>query len=192
MHVRRASHGARPLNCGVSRTSMLIGQKETFAIECYHDPLPNKNGSVFGRMCLWLDGRAVGDINEPACMLNVTEVHLQKVLDRIEALTDPALRNLSDREAFEFLDRALYLDDARSSEQVAADANRFFKFDLLTNGGESFDRTKSFIIGSADRVRVLFDDAKRGFVSADIGRASFTLTVRGFLAWIAGEAKNAG
>ena len=171
---------------------MLIGDKETFAIECYHDPLPSETRRVFGRMCLWVGGNRLGDIDEPACMLNVTEVYLQGLLHRVESLDDPALRSLDDREAFEFLDRALYLDDARSNEQIAKDAERFSKFGLLTNGGESFDRTKSFIIGEADRLRVLFENDERGFSSARVGRAAFVLTVRGFLAWLVDEGKNAG
>jgi hypothetical protein len=171
---------------------MLIGEKETFAVECYHDPLPNEARRVFGRMCLWVGGNPLGDISEPACMLNVTEGHLQSLLHRLDALDDPAVGLLSDRDAFEFLDRALYRDDARSAEDIAADAARFFKFDLLTNGGESFDRTKSFIVGDGERLRVLFEDHERGFVSARVGRASFTLTVRGFLAWVSDEGKNAG
>ena len=125
-------------------------------------------------------------------MLNVTEGHLQDLLNRFDSLDDPVLGRLPDREAFEFLDRALYADDARSNEEVARDAERFFKFDLLTNGGESFDRTKSFIVGDGDRVRLLFVDEYSGFASARVGRAAFLLTVKGFLAWIADEGKNAG
>jgi len=143
-------------------------------------------------MCLWIEGRRLGDIDEPACMLNVTEGHLQGLLARLGSLEDPALRGLTDREAFEFLDRALYLDDDRSSEQVSADAERFFKFDLLTNGGESFDHTKSYVIADAERLRIMFEDDRQGFSSGRVGRAEFVLVVRGFLSWVADEGKNAG
>ncbi len=164
---------------------MLIGDKETFAVECYHDPLPNETRRVFGRMCVWVGGYRLGDIDEPTCMLNVTEGHLQELLQRLDVLDDPALRNLSDHEAFEFLDRAIYLDDERSTQQIANDSERFFKFDMLTNGGESFDHTKSFIIGHADGLRILFEDEQRRFLSGHVERATFILTVRGFLAWVA-------
>jgi hypothetical protein len=171
---------------------MLIGDPQVFGIECYHDPLPNDPGSVFGRMCIWVAGQPLGDINETSCMLNVTEGHLQHLLERLDSLDEPTLRSLGDREAFDFLDRALYLDDARTDEQIAEDSRRFGKFDLLTNGGESFDCTKSFVIGERDRLRILFEDEQRGFASARIGRATVILTVRGFLSWVAGERKNAG
>lgn len=59
---------------------MLIGDPDTFAIECYHEPIPNEGRSVIGRMCVWASGKRLGDIDEPACMLNVTEVELSRVL----------------------------------------------------------------------------------------------------------------
>src|SRR5215510_1588035 len=124
---------------------MLLGDKEGFALECYHEPLRNEHRRVFGRMCVWASGWQLGDISEPACMLNVAEGHLSRVVARIDSLDDPVLRQLNDRDAFDFLDRTLYVDDDRSGEQVARDAERFFKFDFLTNGGGSFDETKSFI-----------------------------------------------
>ena len=172
---------------------MLIGDKETFAVECYHDAFPDQGRSIFGRMCLWLGGKRVGDIDEPACMLNVTGKHLRALLPHIDELDDPALQQLGDADAFAFLNRALYLDDSRSSEQIAADFKRFFKFDLLTNGGESFDRTKSFILRDGDEVRILFEDEQHGgFVFARVERERFALVVRGFLDWLAEEGEKAG
>src|SRR3954464_10541528 len=103
---------------------MLIGDTATFAFECYHEPLPNETRRVFGRMCIWAGGHPLGDINEPACMLNVTEGRLERFLQRIESLDGSILRDLSDRDAFEFLNRALYGDDDRSDEQVSIDARR--------------------------------------------------------------------
>jgi hypothetical protein len=125
-------------------------------------------------------------------MLNVTEGHLQSLLLRLDSLYDPSLRGLGDRDAFTLLDRAIYADDERSTVEVTQDAERFSKFDFLTNGGESFDRTKSFIVADGDRLRILFTNEKDEFVSAQVGRASFMLTMRGFLAWVAGEGGRTG
>jgi hypothetical protein len=135
---------------------------------------------------------AARDINETSCILDVTENQLRHLLERVDSLDDPTLRSLSDREAFDVLDRALYDDDDRTDAQVADDGERFSKFDFLTNGGESFDRTKSFVIGEGDRLRIVFDDEATGFASARVGRAMFMLTVRGFLSWVSGERKKAG
>jgi len=142
-------------------------------------------------MCVWAGGHCLGDITEPGCMLNVTEGKLQSLLKRMDSLEDPALCDRADRDAFEFLDHALYLDNGQSFEQVQADSCRFRKFDFLTNGGESFDRTKSFVIADGDRVRLLFKDDRRGFASAHIDRDIFVRTIQGFLAWVAEEGKNA-
>src|SRR5262245_23915345 len=101
---------------------MLIGDVKGFGIECYHDPFPNETRRVFGRMCLWVAGHRLGHIDESACMLNVTEGHLQDVLESLESLSDPALASLGDREAFDLLDRALYLDDERTDEKIAEDS----------------------------------------------------------------------
>jgi hypothetical protein len=163
---------------------MLIGDKNAIAIECYHETTLDEGRSVFGRMCIWAGGHRLGDINEPACMLNMTEGHLQALLKHIDSLEDPALCDRDGRGAFEFLDHALYLDDQRPDDQVAADAQRFFKFDFLTNGGESFDRTKSFIIAHGDDLRILWKDDKNGFAPARVPRATFVLTARGFLNWM--------
>ncbi|MDO8330678.1 MAG: Imm42 family immunity protein [Fluviicoccus sp.] len=171
---------------------MIIGDKENFGYECYHDPLKNERRRVFGRMCVWAAGQVLGDISEPACMLNVTEGHLQSLLARMEALDEPLLSALGAREAFDFLDRALYLDDDRSNEQVTSDAERFFKFDFLTNGGESFDRTKSFIHRRDSQLRILFVDDEGGFNSVLVGLSAFTLATKGFLAWVSAEGDNAG
>jgi hypothetical protein len=138
-------------------------------------------------MCLWIAGYSLGDINEPACMLNVTEGYLQKLLQRIDSLADPLLNELSDREAFVFLNRALYADDGRSDEQVSSDASRFAKFEFLTNSGESFDRTKSFVMADEENLRFIFEDDSRGFASARVARKTFMSAVQGFLWWIAKE-----
>jgi hypothetical protein len=170
---------------------MLIGDKDTFAIECYHDPVPNESRRVFGRMCVWLGGESLGDITEPSCMLNVTEGHLSDLLNRLHSLDDPAIRSLGDRDAYNLLNRLLYEDDDRSDEQVSLDAERFAKFDFLTNGGESFDRSKSFILNSGDQFLVLFNDAKTGFASGRVPRSEFKLVVKGFLGWVSNEGTKA-
>ena len=171
---------------------MIIGNKSEFGYECYHEPLKNERQQVFGRMCVWASDCALGDVTEPACMLNVTENCLQDLLARLESLVEPALSALSARDAFDFLNRALYLDDQRTTEAVRSDAERFFKFDFLTNAGESFDRTKSFIHLQGSQGRILFESAESGFHSALVGRAVFTLATKDFLAWVAAESSNAG
>jgi hypothetical protein len=129
---------------------MIFGDKQVFAIECHHDG-PDDDSFVFGRMCLWLGGRSVGDVEEPACALNVTEHLLTAALARVGSLHDTAIDRLEPRAAFDCLDRALYvdalyLDGERPLDELEPLSRRFSKFDFLTNGGESFDSTKSFMV----------------------------------------------
>jgi len=84
---------------------MLIGNKRTFAIECYHEPIKNTSRQVFGRMCIWAGGVIRGDIDEPACMLNVTKEHLLDMIGRVESLNDEELAHLSDKTLISWTDQ---------------------------------------------------------------------------------------
>src|SRR6478609_3116504 len=168
---------------------MMIGNQSSFAIECHHEPLPNLTRRVFGRMCLWVGGVALGDIDEPACMLNVTEGVLANKLARLGDLDDPSLHGLSDRETFEFLDRVLYRDYGQSTEQLAEDSKRYFRFDFLTNGGEAFDRTQSFIRTEGDRVVLMFKNDANEFHSLRVPLETFLPVIRDFLQWLSDEGR---
>ena len=171
---------------------MLIVDRDVFAIECYHEAIPDGSRSVFGRMCVWAGGHRLGDINEPACMLNVSECRLQSHLRRLYSVDDQSvLRGLSDRDAFDYIDRMLYLDHGkRSDERVSMDWQRWCGFDFLTNGGESFDRTKSFIVGDGESLRILFEDEASGFRSARVPHKVFAHVVQEFLKWVAKESES--
>lgn len=169
---------------------MLIGNTHIFGIECHHEPIPNETKRVFGRMCIFASNQVLGSIDEPACMLNVTEGHLSDVIRQLPSLKDETLENLTDLEAFNFLDHALYMDDDRSDLEVQQDAERYSKFDFLTNGGESFDGTKSFIVASGSNVRLLFTDAADIFYSALVPHDEFVKVVTAFFVWIDDEGRN--
>ena len=169
---------------------MLIGDFKSFAIEVHHEPIPNASKRVFGRMCIHACGVTLGDINEPACMLNVTEGHLSDVLRRFAMLDDVTVDTLDDRAAFDFLNQALYLDDDRTTDEIQRDSERYFRFDFLTNGGESFDRTKSFVTKSGDMARILFTDETDTFRVARVPQVEFCERISEFLSWVEQEGKN--
>jgi hypothetical protein len=169
---------------------MFIGDPQTFAIECYHDPISNETRRVFGRMCIHSGGNVLGDITEPACMLNVTESHLESVMGTLSLLDDPTLSNKNDLEMFELLDRSLYRGDNRTNAEVAMDAKRYRKFDFLTNGGGSFDDTKSFIIHSGDHVRILFTGRDDKLQSIRVHTDVFRKVMGDFLKWLKKEGEN--
>ncbi|MDD5273235.1 MAG: Imm42 family immunity protein [Methylovulum sp.] len=164
---------------------MLIGNPHSFAIECYHEPLNTRH--VFGRMCIWVAGNRLGDITEPSCMLNVTAAMLSRLMGRLSALSDPYLWQRGDREAFDFLNHAIYLDNAKTIDDIHQDMERYFKFDFLTNGGESFDGTKSFIMMADEEIILLFTDNADIFYSAHLPKSEFINVIDQFLSWFKHE-----
>jgi len=162
---------------------MQIGTQRTFAIECFHEPIANSGGRVYGRMCLWVGDAPLGDISEGQCWLDALDGWLRDVLERVEALTDPAVDDLNDEDAFTFLDKALYLDSDAWTPEIS---DRFGRFDFLTNAGESFDRTKSFILRSDTVVRILFRNTE-GLHSGRVPVEDFIRVCDAFLAWVEEE-----
>ena len=134
-------------------------------------------------MCLRFEGGVLGDFDEPACMLDVTAGHFEDALKNLAEHDGPELAMLTDEQLWEKLDSALYRDDDRTLEQIAADARRYHRFDFLTNGGESFDNAKSFFLASAYDIRVLFknDDQPVKYVRVD--RRVFVETLQAWLQW---------
>jgi len=141
-------------------------------------------------MCIHSEGKVLGDIDEPACMLSVTEGHLAGLTKRVLLLDDPELSKLNDHEAFELLNRALYLDDERTIAEVVMDAEKYRKFDFLTNGGESFDGSKSFIVLSSNHVRILFTDRADKFQTMRVHMEVFCKVIGDFLNWLKKEGEN--
>jgi hypothetical protein len=135
-------------------------------------------------MCIRAGDKILGDFYEPACMLNVTASHLQGILERLPKLASDAFQGESDASVWETIDEAIYQDDDRSMEEIVADSERYFRYDFLTNGGESFDNSKSFIVRDGDNVRLLFkgDDAAPDSITVDV--STFCTVVSGFLDWI--------
>ncbi len=171
---------------------MLIGDKKTLAIECYHDPITKKYKHIFGRMCFFASGIPLGDIHETTCILDVTKEHLLEITERLESLNNKKLQPLSDRDLFDFLNEALYFDDDRTLEEVRDDAEKYFKYDFLTNAGESFDGTKSFIVSDGANIRLMFTDTEGFFHSSHFPKDLFLRVTTSFIQWIKDEKLKSG
>ena len=126
---------------------MIFGNKDIYAIEVYHQPIDNNSFYMCGKMCIYLHKKILGDINNEYCHLFVTYDALKKKIQNLNELEcDFNLSN--DADIFNFLDKKLYIldeDDVRTHEQICNDMEPYIKFDFMTNAGETFDRTKSFI-----------------------------------------------
>lgn len=165
----------------------MIGEHTVFQIQCVHEPFSESSGRIFGRMCLRFDQDVLGNFDEPACILNVTAGHFEDALEWLPEHDDSELFALSDKELWTRLDCALYDDDGRNMEQIVADARRYRRFDFLTNGGQSFDHSKSFFVANAHEVRVLFKMADLPVVARRVDRSVFVETLEAWLRWLNGE-----
>ena len=72
-------------------------------------------------------------------------------------------------------------------EQIVNDVRRYRRFDFLTNGGESFDKTKSFFVASARDVRILFKSDDQPMIVKKVDRGVFVKTLQAWLQWLDGE-----
>ncbi|MYN41663.1 hypothetical protein GTP55_20080 [Duganella sp. FT109W] len=161
-----------------------FGEQSQFAIVCAHEPFGSEPRRVFGRMCIRAGDKVLGDFDEPACMLNVTASHLQAILEHLPKMDCAIFLDQSDAYAWDLIDKALYLDDDRSIEEVVPDSKRFYQYDFLTNGGESFDKSKSFIVRDGGSVRLLFKTGDDALESMRVEVGTFCAVVRAFLDWI--------
>jgi hypothetical protein len=131
---------------------MFFGNSDKFAIEIYHEPLePRWVG--FGRMCIHIESHTIGDINEAHCSLYHA---IDRILDASNSLTnlwDERFSGHSGEEIFALIDAALYTGEPSEMYE------EFEKFDFLTNTGEQFDRWKTFIYCTPDKiVNIPFQD----------------------------------
>lgn len=142
-------------------------------------------------MCLRFGDDVLGDIDEPACMLDVTARAVELALERLAGHDEPEFSALTNEQLWDRIDSALYRDDDRTFAQVAADATRYCRFDFLTNGGESFDRFRSFFVAGDDDVRILFENDGQPVTGKRVERRMFVETLEAWLQWRDRECANA-
>ena len=170
---------------------MQFGSKDEFAIECYHEPeYPNISGWVFGRMCVWCRGGELGNLAEPACMLNVTEGCIEDYLAQLDELHDESLIGLTDDAIFALLDAAIYGDHERSNLRIVKDLRRYRKFEFLTGWGESFDVICGFMVREQNGFRIIYQQRSEPVAGISIGRDLLERVLVSFLKWIATEKLN--
>jgi hypothetical protein len=156
---------------------MRFGDSIEFAIEAYHEP-SGIEWAGFGRMCIEVQGAWIGDIHETHCSLFHAVDRFRVLSTTIQTLWDDAFIGLSDVEIFAALDNALYKVGRRDWE-------RFGRFDFLTNAGEQFDDTKTFIVCRPDghvHVFYQFRDGRIGSSSCRVD--SFRNAARSFVVWL--------
>ena len=158
---------------------MIFGNKNTFAIEVKHDTSYTAKNYIFGSMCMWIENVALGNIDEPACILGVSYMQLKTVLESIPKQNIENLPKTNESDLFNFIDHKTYIGDDYSPEDHV-----FYDYDFMTNGGESFDNTKSFIIKYEDQYKIFFHDydKKQSFYKT-VDKSVFHNVIESFFTW---------
>ena len=165
---------------------MIFGNPIDFAIEAYHEPSGPQWGG-HGRFCIHIQGTRLGDIRANHCSLFHATDCFRELIGlpmqarggrRTETLWDETFRGLDDTEIFRLIDHALFTGEP--SEQ----GEKYAPFDFLTNTGEMFNGTKTFIACSPDgRVRILYQLRDGSIGSGIFSVESFQTVANGFVSW---------
>ena len=159
---------------------MLFGDQSDFAVEIFHEP-SSAEWKGFGRMCIHVQGTVIGRINEEHCSLFHAVARISEAAQVLPSLWDEKFSQHSDEEIFSWLDAVLYSGEVQGEQGL----NRF---DFLTNTGEQFDDSKTFILRSPDGVvRVLYFKDQR-FGSASCRETTFVSVAARLSQWFKEQA----
>jgi hypothetical protein len=118
---------------------MIIGNTNDFAVEIYHEPSSPKYLG-FGRMCVYGQGKRIGNIEEQHCSLFHAVDRITELAATIHSISDERFTQHTDEEIFAWLDAILFSGDISDKDEVV------HRFIFLTNTGEQFDDSKTFIV----------------------------------------------
>lgn len=170
----------------------LFGDRTDFAIEVGVEPNLKPPSAVWGHMCIWTAGLALGAIEDRYCALYPAYRQFRSNLAQLEDLWAPEFEGLDAIATLNFLDGMLYgyhgdveLKDDRSDEQVVVDSQRWGRHNFLTHWGEQFDGYKSFIVHNpSGPIRVLsYKLPRETGLCVEVSREAFVLAVTGFVRW---------
>lgn len=172
---------------------MIFGDKSDFAIQAIIEPHLQAPSEPWGRLCIWVSGKQIGDFDDPHCGLYDCYVSFQEKCNELSELWTDEFKNLDNIEIWNFLDGTLYgyhgnteINCTRTLEETLNDSKKYSKFDFLTNWGEMFDRDgKSFILKPPNElIKVLNYDYEQEIVNVyRCTEFSFHRASRDFFNW---------
>lgn len=163
---------------------MIFGDKATFAIEAMVEPGLAVPSAVWGRMQVWIRGESIGDITDAHCALYQSYVGFLALQRELSGLWLSEFDGLDDQAMWDHLDGLLYVNDARTDEQLHIDSIRYGKFNFLTNWGEQFDRDgKSFVVCDPDGLVRIFNLGLTGRVAREVNVSDVRLSISRFVQW---------
>ncbi len=173
-----------------SNETILFGDRADFAIEAGVDAITSQ---VWGHLCVWCRGVMLGDLNDPHCGMAGAANGFRKIIaNSVESLWDESLNGLSDLDAWNILDGAIYgmhgdveVADDKPAEQLHEEMLRYSKFDFLTGWDEMFDDCKAFILCPPNKpMRILCRTFPESVgLGLDISRSAFVETATSFVKW---------
>jgi hypothetical protein len=145
---------------------MIIGDTNNFAVEIYHESV-SAEWLGFGRMCIYVQGAKIGNIEEQHCSLFHAVDRITEVAEAIHSISDERFTQHTDEEIFAWLDAILYSGD------ISVKDEDMHRFNFLTNTGEQFNDSKSFIVcfSQSSLVKIIYKDFDKdtiGSVSCSI------------------------
>lgn len=143
---------------------MLFGDPTNFAVEIYCDATePRWLG--FGRMCVFVGGMRLGNLEEQHCSLFHAVERLAEVARSLTELRDHDFSSSEPEAVFSYLDRALYVGEAIPGKEL-------HRFDFLTNTGEPFDHEKSFIYATSQGTLCVVAQRRDGSLASAVCSSS--------------------
>jgi|SRR6478736_7139111 len=175
---------------------MLFGSPHAFAIEALLEPDPQfgavQSNNLVGRFCLWMNGTAVGRIDEPSCWLGPFREHLRRHAASLEEHWQLSFDALTPEQIFDHLDRGLYAahrDECLDLDDIE-DAGDLGRFSFLTNVSEVFDGWTAFLVSPAGSDDILALVRAHGAPTVSIrtfSRTAFRDAVCAFSDWVDAE-----
>lgn len=179
----------------------LFGDRSDFAIEAGVEPDGHTASNVWGHMCVWCSGVALGNLDDLHCGLYGAYTAFEWRSRHLDDLWDGDLTGMDDLTAWHFLDALLYgyrdeveLPDDRTMEELSRDSDRWGQFNFLTNWDEMFDGYKAFLISPpGDSARILCRnfpaDKGRGVL---VSKEGFVAATTAFARWYESESRRLG
>jgi len=179
---------------------MIFGDHEDFAIEAGIEPMLPSDGRVWGHACVWCEGTAIGDLGNRFCSLHHMWAQFYWLSENLDSLWEQEFTGMGDLALWNFLDGLLYgyhgpieLPDNRTLEECRRDAQRWGRFNFLTNWGEQFDGNKSFILRPPGNiVWILSRDRANNRYSWHVPYTTFLTATRDFVLWYEQECSKLG
>ncbi|MET9490349.1 Imm42 family immunity protein [Nocardia sp. NPDC006630] len=167
---------------------MLVGDRGRFAIEYELDRLPGGSAGLgpglghwmFGRIRWWCGGEKIGRY-QPNTAIRDVAAAAERILLCDGARRSPALMALPAPEVAHIVTAALFADDDRSDEQIAADGARYWPF-FVGPRTESFEPWDIFVVEDDLAARLIWGQAGLPEVrERGLRRGEFAGVLRDFL-----------